>query len=137
MTSHFLSNWQQCLSAEDYEFLVTYVDNIKNGILNDKMIIFVGPARTGKTTLKKAIVDYLGNELCAKYIMSGTIIYEPNIKKLVVFDDISINKDHVNAIINLIKYKQSIIGDITDINRYMAYKDLVPYSKIIELKHIF
>lgn len=69
--------------------------------------------------------------------MSGSIIYEENIKKLLVFNDISINKDHVNAIINLIKYKQCIIADSSDINKYNAYKQLLEYSKIIELKHIF
>lgn len=135
MTSHFLANWQQYLLQEDYEYLVTFVENIKNGFENDKMIILSGPGRTGKTTLKNNIVTCLGDDLCGKYIKPATIIYEENIKKLIVFDEISYRSHHTQALINLIKYKQSIITYTNNIER--VNKKLLDYSKIIKMEHIF
>ena len=38
-----------------YNYLIQYVENIKNNIQNDKMIILSGPGRTGKSTLEKDI----------------------------------------------------------------------------------
>lgn len=40
MILHYLDNWIPYLTQEDYNYLVTFVENIKNGIPNDKMIIF-------------------------------------------------------------------------------------------------
>ena len=53
MVSNTIESWKQYLTHEDYEYLFQYIENIKNGVLNDKMIILAGPARSGKSTLKK------------------------------------------------------------------------------------
>jgi SpoVK/Ycf46/Vps4 family AAA+-type ATPase len=37
------------LTNDDYEYLIQYVENIKTGVPNDKMLILAGPPRTGKT----------------------------------------------------------------------------------------
>lgn len=135
MSDYFLDNWKQYLSVEDYNYLVIFVENIKNGLTNEKMIILSGPGRSGKTTLKNNISDYLGDELCGKYIKPGSIIYEENIKKLIVLDEIPYRSNHFNALINLIKYKQSVIAYTNHIEK--VNKKLLEYSYVIHMNHIF
>ena len=113
-----LDTWKQYLTEDDYFYLITYVENIKNNILNDKMIILSGQGGTGKSTLKKDIQNYLGDDNCENFPMSGEVIYNENIKKIGFFsgiDAISRSKKNNNAIINLIKYKQSLIADKNNI----------------------
>jgi len=85
MASNNIDNWEQYLTNEDYVYLIQYIDNIKNGILNDKMIILVGPSRSGKSTLQKNISSYLGDELCGDYQLSCDFIYNENIKTIRIF----------------------------------------------------
>ena len=102
------------------------------------MIILSGPSRTGKSTLKNDIQQYLGDESCGNMMMSGEIIYNENIKKLGLFsgiDEIRSSKKMNTAIINLIKYKQSFIADTNNIKRVNC--KLLEFSKIITMDHIF
>lgn len=102
------------------------------------MIILSGPGRTGKSTLKNDIQKYLSHEICGVFIMSGEIIYDENIKKLGFFngiDEICSSKKKNIAIINLIKYKQSLLADTDNIER--VNKKLLEFSKIIKMDHIF
>jgi adenylylsulfate kinase-like enzyme len=138
MVIHYLDNWKQYLTDNDYNYLIQYVENIKNNIPNEKMIILSGPGKTGKTTLKNDIQTYLGDELCAIYMMSGEMIYSENIKKLGFFcgiDEIHRSKKNNIAIINLIKYKQSFISETNNIER--VNNKLLEFSKIIKMVHIF
>jgi len=138
MVTHYLDNWKQYLTDNDYNYLIQYVENIKNNIPNEKMIILSGPGKTGKTTLKNDIQTYLGDELCAIYMMSGEMIYSENIKKLGFFcgiDEIHRSKKNNIAIINLIKYKQSFISETNNIER--VNNKLLEFSKIIKMDHIF
>jgi len=138
MVIHYLDNWKQYLTDNDYNYLIQYVENIKNNIPNEKMIILSGPGKTGKTTLKNDIQTYLGDELCAIYMMSGEMIYSENIKKLGFFcgiDEIHRSKKNNIAIINLIKYKQSFISETNNIER--VNNKLLEFSKIIKMDHIF
>jgi len=138
MVSNEIKNWEQYLTYEDYVFLVQYIENIKNGISNDKIIILAGPGRSGKSTLKKNIISYLGDEMCGVYCMSGDLIYLETIKPLGFFcgiDEISTSKKNNRAIINFIKYKQSFIADTNNIER--VNNKLLEHSKIIMMTHIF
>jgi adenylylsulfate kinase-like enzyme len=138
MVSNEINSWEQYLTNEDYVYLVQYIENIKNGISNDKMIILAGPGRSGKSTLKKNITSYLGDEMCGVYCMSGDIIYDETIKPLGFFngiDEISKSKKNNQAIINFIKYKQSFIADTNNIER--VNNKLLEHSKIIMMTHIF
>jgi adenylylsulfate kinase-like enzyme len=138
MIIHYLDNWKQYLTDNDYNYLIQYVENIKNNIPNEKMIILSGPGKTGKTTLKNDIQTYLGDELCGIYMMSGEMIYSENIKKLGFFcgiDEIHRSKKNNIAIINLIKYKQSFISETNNIER--VNNKLLEFSKIIKMDHIF
>lgn len=140
MTLHHLNNWKQYLKNDDYNYLIQFVENIKNNIPNDKMIILYGPGRNGKTTLKNDIQEYLGDETCGPIMMMmpGEIIYNENIKKLGLFcgiDEIRRSKKNNIAIINLIKYKQSLLADTNNIER--VNNKLLEFSKIIKMEHVF
>jgi tRNA uridine 5-carbamoylmethylation protein Kti12 len=135
---HPLEIWKSYLSDDDYQYLIQYIENIKKNISNDKMIILSGPSRTGKSTLKRHIQTYLGNEMCDVCMMSGDIIYYENIKKLWFFGDISEisnSKKQNIAIINLIKYKQSFIAETNYIER--VNNNLLEFSRIIQMEHVF
>lgn len=138
MTIHYLNKWKQYLKEDDYNYLVQYIENIRNNVLNDKMIILSGQSRTGKTTLINDIKSYLGNDLCQDYFMLGDIMYNENIKKLIficVIDEIARSKKYNTAIINLIKYKQSFIADTIHIENMDS--KLLEYCKVIQMEHIF
>ena len=138
MILHYLDDWKQYLTDNDYNYLIQYIENIKNNISNNKMIILYGPGRTGKSTLKNNILEYLGDETCGTFIIPDEIIYNKNIKKLEFFcgiHEISNNKKNNIAIVNLIKYKQSIIAETNNIE--VVDKFLLELSKIIQMEHIF
>jgi ABC-type phosphate/phosphonate transport system ATPase subunit len=137
MTTHYLDNWKQYLTNDDYDYLIQYIENIKNNIPNHKMIILSGPSGTGKSTLQTDIIAYLGKENCGDYYMSCDFIYDENIKPLGFFcgiDGISKSKKSNRAIINYIKYKQSFIASTIHIEK--VNNKLLEYSKIIMMTHI-
>ena len=140
MEVHHLDNWKQYLTNDDYNYLIQFVENVKNNISNDKMIILSGPPRSGKSTLKNDIQEYLGNEICGNMLICdvGEIIYNENIKKLGFFcgiDEIRNSKKTNTAIINLIKYKQSFLADTNYIEK--VNNKLLEFSKIINMEHVF
>lgn len=138
MASHCLDNWKQYLSDDDYSFLVTYVENVKNDIPNDKMIILCGPGRNGKTTLIQDIQEYLGKDICGIQLATNDIIHNENIKKLIVLSglcDIMRSKKKNNAMINLIKYKQSFIAETVALE--LVSDKLLSFSRVIKMEHVF
>jgi len=148
MTEHYLYKWKQYLNNNeiDYEYLIKFVENVKNNIPNDKMIILVGIGANGKSTLIRDIKYYLGEDLCKHYTWNKhtDIIYEQNIKRLVTFladtfyisnkKNAIINKKN-NALINLIKYKQSFIAETNEID--YSNTRLLEHAKIIKMTHCF
>jgi len=138
MASNYIGSWEQYLMNEDYAYLIQYIENIKNGISNDKMIILVGPSRSGKTTLINDITSYLSDELCGYFPLSCDFIYYETIKPLGFFSgihEIYNSKKNNQAIINFIKYKQAFIADTNNIQR--VNNKLLEHSKIIMMSHIF
>ena len=106
-----LQTWKQYMKEDDYTFLLQYVENIKNNTPNDKMIVLHGPSRSGKSTLKRDIQTYLGEEKCGDGMMSGELIYHEDIPSLVFFCDVTknaISKKNNKAIINLIRNKNIV-----------------------------
>lgn len=134
-----MHDWSQYLKPADFKYLNQYIENVKNGIPNDKMIILAGEARTGKSTLMNDIQSYLGDKLCGSLPMSCEFIFHENIKKLGFFqglDDAAACTDRITqAIINLIKYKQSFIAAVNDQDK-LSY-ELIDYSYVIEMEHVF
>jgi hypothetical protein len=143
MTQHQLNSWSQYLTAYDYDFLIQYVENVKNGTPNDKMIILAGPGRTGKTTLQNDIKTYLnplGEELCVHWPASsaGDLIYNENIRRLgflTGINEIYRSKKCNQAIVNFIKYKQSFIAAALCIEK--VNKILLEHIRVIHMTHVF
>jgi len=59
MAEYGLIKWKKHLSDDDYNYLTHFVDNMRNGVRNDKMMILCGPGGIGKTTLHENIYSYL------------------------------------------------------------------------------
>jgi DNA polymerase III delta prime subunit len=138
MTTHYLESWKQYLTSSDYDYLIQFVENIKNKMPNDKMIILSGPGRTGKSTLEKNIATYLGIEDWGCCCMDCNFIYDETIQPLMFFcgiDSIARSKKSNRAIINFIKYKQSFIASTIRIEK--VNKALFEHSRIINMTHIF
>jgi predicted AAA+ superfamily ATPase len=143
MTQHQLNSWSQYLTTDDYEFLIQYVENVKNGTPNDKMIILAGPGRTGKTTLQNDIKSYLnllGKELWVQWPVRsvGDTIYNENIRILSFLtgiEEIYRSRKSNQAIVNFIKLKQSFIGDTLYIDKINNI--LLDHIRIIHMTHVF
>ena len=71
MAQHPLYNWKQYLTDDDYNYLIQYVENVKNNIPNDKMLILSGPGSTGKSTLMDNISLYLEVNNLKKHLTNG------------------------------------------------------------------
>ena len=129
-----LSNWSQYLSHSDYNYLVQYVENIKNSVSNTEMIILLGPERSGKSTLINEITAYLGENICENYCMTPSdIIYRENIKPLYFCCGIPTGKRNLIALTNLIKYGQSFIAATKEFRN----TELLEVSRVIAMEHVF
>jgi hypothetical protein len=143
MTQHQLNSWMQYLKADDYDFLIKYVENVKDGTPNNKMIVLAGPGKTGKTTLQNDIKSYLnllGEELWEQWPVRsvGDAIYNENIRRLgflTGIDEIYRSKKSNQAIVNFIKFKQSFIGDTLYIDKINNI--LLDHIRIIHMTHVF
>ena len=135
MTTLF-DEWKQYLSDEDISYLRTFVNNLKNNLPNDKMIILSGKnGRNGKTTLIKEIIQYIGENNCHDCAPDNNVFSLP-IKPLVVFNGIeSYHKKQVPLLKNIITYKQSIIADTNRIEK--VNPSLLEVSKVINMFHQF
>jgi ABC-type phosphate transport system ATPase subunit len=142
-TLNAFQDWQQYLQQEDFEYLIQYIENIKNGIPNYKMIILIGPGRNGKTTLINEIETHLGDELFGVYDVDE-LIYEQNIKPLILLQDGILYrtnrtykgiKNFPNALINFINYGVSFI--VVAYNLHTVNERILEHSRIIEMMHIF
>jgi hypothetical protein len=134
-----MHDWSPYLKPADYEYLNQYIENVKNGVPNSKMILLAGQARTGKTTLMNDIQSYLGDKLCGPLPLSCEFIFQENIKRLGFLhglDDYSGCTDRtIQAIINLIKYKQSFIAAVNDQDKVSF--ELFDHCYVIEMEHVF
>ena len=146
MTNHSLHSWSQYLKQDDYDYLIQYIENVKNNIPNDKMIILSGKGGNGKTTLIEDIRKYLGEEFFKSTNYESfvnDIIYCENIKQKLVslYDEISCLTERsyrynkVKAVINFIKYNQSMITMTNQIEK--VNEKILEYSRVITMEHVF
>lgn len=135
--------WNQYLSDEDCYYLIQYVENVKNGISNDKMVILSGVNDIGIYTIKKDIKTYLGGDLVGMQLKVEDILSSDTIRKLLFItemDDIcthtlfSYKKRMNQSLINLIKYKQSFIA-ITGDHKKVNSK-LKEHCRILQVKKV-
>lgn len=136
MTTAPLGRWERYLTADDYRYMMQFVQNVKLGFPNDKMLILYGTGRNGKTTLIKEICEYLGEENCGD--LPENILGYENIPKLCIcqsLEEIAGNKRRIYVVVNLIKYKQSLVAEtchIGDVDRI-----ILEHSRVIKMEHVF
>ena len=136
MTTAPLGRWESYLTAHDYRYLMQFVQNVKLGFPNDKMLILYGTGRNGKTTLIKEICEYLGEENCGG--LPENILGYEKIPKLGIYRDFTgmdVSKRNINIIVNLIKYKQSLIGETC--NLVGVDPRILEHSRVIKMEHVF
>lgn len=138
--NHHFSDWRSYLSEYGYNTLIKYVENIKNDIKNDTILLLTGEGPTGKTTLKRAIVDYIGEDNCTHQDIENINFHVP-FKSLVVFDSILIDgnttRKKIQGIKNFTLFNLNgvyIHPDLHDLPRELS---LLQYFSIIEMNHIF
>jgi altronate dehydratase len=142
-TLNAFQHWQQYLHQEDFEYLIQYIENVKNGIPNVRMIILLGLGCNGKTTLINEIETHLGDELFVFHDVRE-LIYEENIKPFILLQDATIqdtnrnnrgSRNRCNALINFINYGVSFIIEANHLNTVNT--KILEHSRIIEMTHIF
>jgi len=129
--------WKPYLSEADVSYLITFVDNLKNNVSNDRMIILSGKnGRNGKTTLVDEIIQYIGENNCDDCAPDNNVFSLP-IKPLIVINGgiESYHKKQVPLLKNIIAYKQSIIADTNKIEK--VDPSLLEVSRVINMFHQF
>ena len=157
LPDYYLHRWKKYLASDDYMYLLQFVDNIRNGAQNDKMVILCGESGTGKTTLQDDVYNYLINDAWNNsnqhQILSEKekIVYTINdttnshsclkIRQKFIFYFISDNNFFPrknNKMFNVIlgsswfKSKIAVTLDIKKVN-----KELLDISRIIKMEHSF
>lgn len=108
-----------------YNYLYEYVENIKNNIINKKVIIIVGTGRSSIVSIINDIEKYIGKNYCSRNILGNN-----NDNKLLILD-LEITNKNINILNDLINNNISIIGtsyNISEIN-----ESLNEISKIISI----
>lgn len=129
--------WKPYLSEADVSYLITFVDNLKNNVPNDMMIILSGKnGRNGKTTIINEIIQYIGENNCHDCPPDNNVFSLP-IKSLIVITGgiESYHKKQVPLLKNIITYKQSIIADTNKIEK--VDPRLLEVSRVINMFHQF
>lgn len=149
MTTAPLARWERYLTSEDYRYLMQFVQNVKLGFPNDKMLILYGTGRNGKTTLIKEICEYLGEENCGDFpdniLGYDYILGNEKIPKLGIYRDFTeiyedftgmgVGNRKINVVVNLIKYKQSLIGETC--NLVEVHPRILELSRVINMEYVF
>jgi ABC-type polar amino acid transport system ATPase subunit len=159
MAEYGLIKWKKYLSVDDYNYLTQFVDNMRDSVRNDKMIILCGPGGTGKTTLLENIYSYVvkdaWNDSDERQILLENEKLHPiqnNSKPKSSYPSFEIRKKFTcyfirgnnffprkdgKSLQNCIKnsFFQSKISETDDIEK--VNKELLDISKIIKMEHVF
>jgi len=154
MNIHTLHAWSQYLSRNDYNYMIQYIENVKNNIPNNEMIILSGESGTGKSALLRDIRNYLGDGLfgyipsyvpsydqssyageCFYYKDNCIYVNAPRLVSICEVTDVSLIKKSASFFINLIKCNQSIIAPTNYIEK--VDKHFLKYCKVITMTHVF
>lgn len=126
-----IQKWKDYLSNEDYNFLINYINNLNNDIINDKILILYGEGGTGKTTL---INDIRKNIKQYKITIPSGFSYD-KIKCIYEYNPAG-RRYYVETILDSFeKSNQSII--IETISLENIDKKILEKSKIIYLTNVF
>jgi predicted AAA+ superfamily ATPase len=58
--NNFLDQWKPYMEASDFQKLYAYLERANNNLPNDTILLIIGPARSGKSTLFNQIVEFIG-----------------------------------------------------------------------------
>lgn len=130
-----ITDWKKFLQHEDYNYLYEFVENIKNSKKNDKILLLIGPSRTGKSTLINQILTYIGHLHCTNQLLRNIDLLEA--RHLVILDGQMnyVNLQEINKIIDLQNITNiiSTSNEITSLNNYLT----ITFCKIIIMNHRF
>lgn len=130
-----VTDWKNFLQHEDYNYLYHFVENIKNGNKNDKILLLLGPSRTGKSTLINQILSYIGHLNCTNQLLRNIDLLEA--RHLVILDGQMnyVNLQEINKIIDLQNITNiiSTSNEITSLNNNLT----MTFCKIIIMNHRF
>lgn len=128
-------DWKNFLQHEDYNYLYQFVENIKNSTKNDKILLLLGPSRTGKSTLINQILTYIGHLKCTNQLLRNIDLLE--VRHLVILDGQMnyVNLQEINKIIDLQNITNiiSTSNEITSLNNNLT----MTFCKIIIMNHRF
>lgn len=131
LTDHPLKNWKSSMSSEDYDYLITFLENAKSNLPNNKLIVIQEPDET-KSNIIFHIANYMGNENCTMCNAYGDAFHQP-ITKLVYIDSID---DYqylfVQQLKNVLQYGQSVMANTT--KPYKINKSLLDCIKFVKLE---
>jgi cobalamin biosynthesis Co2+ chelatase CbiK len=127
-----LDNWKPYLNEEDFEYLINYVENSKNNLPNNKILILLGNGgANGKSTLITEIENYLGNENFRRCDTYGSAFLEPIVKLIHISAIDEYKKKYIQQLKNVIQYGQSIIAETNNIEKiHKNINKYIPTHKI-------
>jgi hypothetical protein len=134
--THILDNWKPYLIGEDFKYLINYVENCKNNLPNNKLLILLGNGgANGKSTLITEISNYIGNENFRKCDTNGSAFLEPIVKLIHIPSIDEYKKKYIQQLKNVIQYGQSIIAETN--NNEKINKKLLDCVRFIKMEHKF
>lgn len=127
-----MDHWKKYLLIEDFEYLIAFIENVKNNRPNDKMIILTFDNSITPVILNE-IKKYLGDNEYHNCDLDGFAFYLP-IRKMIIIDGFieKFNKVYIQPLKNMIQYKQSIISCSNFIEN--VNKGIILKSKIIQIQ---
>ena len=141
INNHHFSNWRPYLSEYGYNTLIKYVENVKNNIKNDTILLLTGEGPTGKSTLKRAIIDYIGRDNCTCQDIENINFHVP-FKSLVEFDnsiliDGNTTRKKIQGIKNFTLFNLNGVYIHPDLHDFPRELSVLRYFSVIEMNHIF
>jgi hypothetical protein len=127
---HALYKWKKHMSNDDYTYFIKYIDNAKNKLPNNKLLLFFGN-EIGKKMLMRELSNYLGDDqfmLCDTY---GCAFFRPIVKLIYIPGIDNYQPKCIQQLINVINYGQSIIAETYNIEK--INKIILDNSKTINL----
>ena len=133
--NNFLDQWKPYMESSDFQKLHAYLERAKNNLPNDTILLIIGPARSGKTTLLNQIVGFIGE---SNIMNMRDFKLSSQLPKLFLIGEQCKGKNkRLNQMVkNLISFKQSII--YAGIYWKGVFNDDVNNNVcIINMKHVF
>lgn len=127
---HELHKWKKYMSNDDYTYFIKYIDNAKNKIPNDRLLLFFGN-EIGKKLIIREISNYVGNTNFMLSDTYGCAFFKPTVKIVYIPGIDNYQPNYIQQLVNVIQYGQSIIGETFDVKKIDNF--ILENSKIINV----